>query len=214
MSMHIYAFGSVCRGDISYDSDVDLLAVVDGLDSRFDPDVYSIYSKQRLTTLWNEGNPFAWHLSCEAVLLHSADGRNFLSDLGTPAPYTNTAEDCTKFWNIFRDAAAALRHGTSCRVFELSVVFLAVRNIATCYSLAAGAPDFSRNSAQNLVDMPITLEHSVYSVLSRARTLSTRGRGGGLTEREISRAIDCLDTIDSWMSTLVRKAAAGVRVSV
>ena len=48
MNVHIYAFGSVCRGDLSIGSDVDLLALVSGLDARFDPDMFSIYSYKRI----------------------------------------------------------------------------------------------------------------------------------------------------------------------
>lgn len=66
--MHIYVFGSTCRGDILPSSDVDLLAIVDGYDSRFDPNIYSIYSYQRIKEIWDEGNPFAWHLSLESRL--------------------------------------------------------------------------------------------------------------------------------------------------
>lgn len=71
--MHIYAFGSISRGDIQADSDVDLLAIVDGFDSRFSSDTYSIYSYSRLRDLWLEGNPFAWHLSLESKLVFSSN---------------------------------------------------------------------------------------------------------------------------------------------
>lgn len=64
--MHIYAFGSICRGDVSPASDVDLLAIVDGYDERFSLDDYSIYSYDRIWEIWNEGNPFAWHLALES----------------------------------------------------------------------------------------------------------------------------------------------------
>ena len=57
--MHIYAFGSVCRGDVLPSSDIDLLAITEGHDSRFDPNNYSIYSYNRIKELWQEGNPFA-----------------------------------------------------------------------------------------------------------------------------------------------------------
>jgi predicted nucleotidyltransferase len=67
--MHIYAFGSLCRGEVSRNSDVDLLALVDGFDERFNPEIYSIYSYRRIEELWREGNPFAWHLSLESRLV-------------------------------------------------------------------------------------------------------------------------------------------------
>ena len=67
--MHVYAFGSICRGDVSLTSDIDLLAVVDGYDPRFDPNVFSIYSYNRIEELWAEGNPFAWHLAKESKVV-------------------------------------------------------------------------------------------------------------------------------------------------
>ena len=36
--MHIYVFGSLCRGEVDTASDVDLLAVTDGFDKRLNPD--------------------------------------------------------------------------------------------------------------------------------------------------------------------------------
>ena len=61
--MHIYAFGSLCRGEVDFGSDVDLLSIIEGPDSRFDPDVFAKYSYDRIRSLWKEGNPFAWHLA-------------------------------------------------------------------------------------------------------------------------------------------------------
>ncbi|WP_424545407.1 nucleotidyltransferase domain-containing protein [Serratia marcescens] len=55
--MHVYAFGSLCRGEMSKYSDIDLLALVNDKDDRFDSDIYSIYSYERLDELWKEGNP-------------------------------------------------------------------------------------------------------------------------------------------------------------
>ena len=95
--MHIYAFGSVCRGEIDYGSDVDLLAIVDDHDGMFDPNIFSIYSYKRIKELWKEGNPFAWHLAKEARLLYSIDYDNFIESLGNPNRYDRTKADCEKF---------------------------------------------------------------------------------------------------------------------
>ena len=48
MTVHIYAFGSVCRGEIDFGSDVDLLACVSNSDCAIDPRKYSIYRHERL----------------------------------------------------------------------------------------------------------------------------------------------------------------------
>ena len=133
--MHIYAFGSVCRGDISPGSDIDLLAIVEGYDSRFDPDIYSIYSYKRIREIWKEGNPFAWHLSLEARILFSSDRSDFLSSLGSPALYRNCVRDCDKFFSLFREARISLEKNSTSKVFDLSMIFLSIRNIATCFSL-------------------------------------------------------------------------------
>src|SRR6266404_1037927 len=105
--MHIYAFGSVVRGDISRGSDVDLLAVVEGQDSRFDPSMFSVYSYDRLKTLWTEGNPFSWHLSLESKLLYSTDESDFFNELGRPRRYQNCVGDCEKFFALFSDAQSS-----------------------------------------------------------------------------------------------------------
>ena len=70
--MHIYAFGSLCRGEIDIDSDVDLLAIVGGPDRRFNSDTYSVYSYKRIAELWAEGNPFAWHLTYESRMVYAS----------------------------------------------------------------------------------------------------------------------------------------------
>ena len=74
--MHIYAFGSVCRGEIDIDSDIDLLAIVDRDDSRFNTDIYSIYSCKEIAELWAKGNPFAWHLATESRMIYASDKIN------------------------------------------------------------------------------------------------------------------------------------------
>ena len=99
--MHIYAFGSICRGDISVDSDVDLLALVEGRDSRLDPEKFSIYSYARMLELWEAGNAFAWHLSLESRLIYAADGTDFLRSLGSPSRYSGAVADCLKFRDVY-----------------------------------------------------------------------------------------------------------------
>lgn len=210
---HIYAFGSVCRGEISLSSDVDMLAIVDGNDPRFDPNVYSIYSYRRLMELWEEGNPFAWHLSLEAKLLYSADKSDFIQKLGRPSPYLSCLKDCTKFYSIFKDARTFIERRSPSMVFDLSTVFLCVRNIATCFSLGmTTSPNFSRHSALQLGSLSIPISSSEYQVFERARVLSTRGYGLNLSEEEVGVAFRCLGEIGNWMEMLVRKVESYERI--
>ena len=207
--MHIYAFGSICRGDISVDSDVDLLALVEGRDPRLDPDKFSIYSYKRMSELWASGNAFAWHLALESKLIYSEDGGDFLRGLGTPAKYVGAAEDCRRFREIFESALLSVQEGTPSLVFELSTIFLAIRNIATCYSLAMlRCPTFGRDSARKLGPRSISISDTLYSTLMRARLLSTRGLGDDIGEVDTSNLVGELEGCRLWMNELCGETAA------
>jgi len=211
--MHIYAFGSIVRGDITTGSDVDLLSLVEGHDHRFDPGTFSIYSYQRAKELWQEGNPFAWHLALESRLLYASDGCDFLRNLGKPTDYRTCVRDCEKFLALFQEAITSLSSGSSTVVFDLSTVFLSIRNFATCYSLGMdGSPNFSRGSALALGrdSIPISLE--AYRILERARILSTRGAGGNIRRHEIGSAVSEFDKVKHWMETLLIRAQDHGRV--
>ena len=172
--MHIYAFGSICRGDIEPDSDIDLLAIVEGHDTRFDPEKYSIYSYARIEQMWSNGNPFAWHLALESRLLFASNNLDFLTSLGEPARYSGYVSDCEKFLSVFLEARSSLLEGSTSRVFDLSSVFLGIRNIATCFALGVlQQPDFSRHSARRLPgDFRIPVSQACYRILERSRILS------------------------------------------
>ena len=200
---HIYAFGSVCRGEVTPESDVDLLAVTQGIDQRFDSNLYSVYSYARVAEIWNEGSPFAWHLYLEAKLLHSPDNSDYILELGEPAAYRWAAQDCQKFFDLFEGSAKSLRAGTNSPVFELSTIFLAVRNFATCYSLGAGLPDFSRHSALRLGVSSLIVSGDVFEILERARLLCTRGTGEMISLEEAASVASSLGEIEDWMRLLL-----------
>jgi len=201
--MHVYAFGSICRGDISVESDIDLLALVKGRDARLDPDKFSIYSYDRIGELWKSGNAFAWHLALESKLIFSEDGNDFISNLGVPSKYEHARSDCKRFQDIFDSAFSSIREGTPSIIFELSTIFLAIRNIATCYSLVKlPDPTFGRDSARRLGDKSISLSDNAYSTLMRARILSTRGIGDDISSIDIHKLMDELVVCRHWMNSL------------
>jgi hypothetical protein len=207
--MHIYAFGSVCRGEIDRQSDIDLLAVVDSLEPRFDPAIFSIYSYRRLRELWAEGNPFAWHLALESRLLFASNELDFIQNLGLPARYARALADCHKFRALFHDAVRGFAASRGSRVFELSTIFLAVRNIATCFSLGkCAAPVFGRDSAHSLGSHSLSMEPVAYDLLVRARVLSTRGSGLALSNEDFAMAEITFPLISDWMDGLVSEASA------
>lgn len=203
--MHIYAFGSVCRGEVDLGSDIDLLAIVNGYDDRFDPNLYSIYTLPRLKAIWQQGNPFAWHLFLESKLLFSEDKKDVLNELGLPGKYKNTANDCAKFYNIFSKSVDSIRETNDSIVFDLSTIFLSIRNFSTCYSLGmTNSPDFSRNSARRLGSNSISISCHSYQIYERSRILCTRGFGEYLSLSEISMAMKDIPIIDEWMMNLIK----------
>lgn len=205
--MHLYAFGSICRGEVELASDVDLLALVDGMDARFDPMVYSIYSYKRISKLWEEGSPFAWHLWRESQLIHGDDGKDWLRERGSPAAYPSARKHCLRFYAIFSGASAALNGPTPSAVFELSTVFLAMRNFATCYSLGfLEVPDFSRRSPQRIGALSVGIPDEEFRLFERARLLCTRGSGRALDVEEVQLARGALARIELWMITLLERA--------
>lgn len=204
--MHIYVFGSLCRGEIARDSDVDLLALVDAYDDRFDPSSFSIYSYERMQELWQEGNPFAWHLSLESRLIFASDGIDFISESGRPQCYRRLAQDCLKFLTLFRNSLASLLSEKPSVVFELSTIFLSIRNFATCYSLGfLKSPCFSRDSARRLGSDSVPLTDDVFRTLERSRLLSTRGIGPNITDQERLQVVNESRNIEEWMNCLSRK---------
>lgn len=211
--MHIYAFGSVCRGDVIAGSDIDLLAIVEGFDSRFEPEAYSIYSYNRLRDLWQEGNPFAWHLSLESRLIFSSENNDFLKSLDTPSAYKNCKRDCHKFYSLFKEAKESITNGGNSRIFDLSTVFLSIRNIATCYSLEMTAkPDFSRNAALRLEQESLAITNESYDIFLRSRVLCTRGYGASISDQEFRMAISKLDEIEHGMGLLLIRVDSDERI--
>ena len=202
--MHIYAFGSICRGEIDNKSDIDLLAVVDGYDNRFDLSIYSIYSYRRLSELWQEGNPFAWHLAAEAKNIFSSNGEDFIKQLGPPAEYNTCIEDCKKFYNLYCKAVESINSDGKSMVFEMSTIFLAIRNFATCFLLGMEkVGNFSRRSALQMGEKSIQISLDTFDLLERSRILSIRGTGKMIETEKIISSLQEISSIKIWMNGLL-----------
>jgi hypothetical protein len=204
--MHIYVYGSVCRGDVVPSSDVDLLAVVEGDDPRVNPAVFSVYPHSQVTQLWERGNPFAWHLALESRLVFADDGVDVIRKLGSPGQYRDWPADSEKFCDVYIAAKKELatRRGTT--TFELSTVYLAIRNLAICFSLHVGsAPVFSRRSFEQLGADSLRLDPRSSRILEDARILSTRGLGVQASEDDVLHVRSHLPEVDRWISELQRK---------
>lgn len=203
--MHIYAFGSICRGEITKESDIDLLAISSNTESAMDESTFSSYSYEKIRKLWNYGNPFAWHLHLESSMVFSSDGSNFLRDLGTPSAYTNAHYDCVSFIDLFEQAKKSIDSGSNSKTFELSTAFIAARNFAICYSLQnRKTPSFSRYSAKQLGSDSLDISDASFKTLERARLLASRGIGTEISEKDLAHAIGELPVIRLWMDKLMK----------
>lgn len=202
MTKHFYAFGSICRGEVDCGSDVDLLACIDVPDSDLDPQKFSIYTHERISQLWQEGNPFAWHLHLESRLVYTSNGADFLGELGKPCAYQKCREDCEKFYKLFQESNDALKFSKNSAIFHLSCIFLSIRNFATCYSFKFQRPVFSRKSPL-IINPKLDISGRDFGLLVRARILSTRGLGPMLSDLEISEAMYCMPVISDWMAHLL-----------
>lgn len=205
--MYIYAFGSICRGEVDQYSDIDLLSIVDDdSNSNLNKNVFSIYTIERLSELWSYGNPFAWHLATESRLVFSSNGKDIIRSLNYPNPYKNVKMDCEKFMTLFKVSKAAVEASEISYVFELSNVFLAIRNFATCFNLGfIGKMNFSRLSAFDLGEYSLDLDMKIFLVLMKSRILCTRGIGEDISKSELRSALSSLTSIENWMQNLNSK---------
>lgn len=207
--MYIYVFGSICRGEIDEFSDVDLLAIVgsnEKINFQLDTQKFSIYKEKRMKELWKEGNPFAWHLFQESKLIHSNNNEDILRNWGKPNPYNNMESDLKKFSSLFYDSLDSIKNSEYSNTFDLSMLFLSIRNFASCYSLGAlNEFNFSRKSAINLKINKLNISNESFSILERARILSTRGSGKVITNLEKSIVLKETELISDWFQLILKK---------
>jgi hypothetical protein len=200
---NVYIFGSLVRGEIDQYSDIDLLLITDETINNIDPNKYSIYSPDRIRELYIEGNPFAWHLHYESKLVFTLD-KDFLVGLGKPSRYTNCKSDLLKFKKLFEDSIASINENEFSLVFDLAMIFLAIRNFATCYSLGNyEKPIFSRMSFEKLHDYPLVLEEEIKELLMMSRISSTRGIEYSIKNKSLSLLKINLGKIENWFNEIL-----------
>jgi len=202
----IYAFGSICRGEIDKYSDIDILVVTEASSIQEYPSNYSYYKKMTLKKLWEEGNPFAWHLYSEAKLLFSLKSKDYIKELGKPSKYKNMKKDIKYLLKIFEEAKSSIEFDFSSLTYDLSIVFLVIRNVATCYELGVNQRFcFSRDSAIEIGDNKLKIPLSDYNTLKSCRLLSTRGVGKMPTKSEFKSVIDQLPRLEKWIMLIESK---------
>ena len=203
--MYLYIFGSACRGELDKNSDIDMLSIHDDKEkiNHLDENKISIYSARKIKEIWDMGNPFAWHLHYESRLVYSSNDIDFLANLGTPSVYKEGLTDCIKFYNILEQSINSVKNYKYSLVFDLSTIFLCIRNISTCYSLHFNRPNFSRDSAILLGQNSLAIDLEIYNFLKNCRLANTRGRDILLTDAEINLVLKELESIQIWAKKLI-----------
>lgn len=200
----IYIFGSIVRGEIDQYSDTDLLIITDQKLKDIDSDKYSVYTPARIKEMYDEGNPFAWHLHYESKLIYS-EKDDYLQNLKAPNLYKNGFEDLHKFYKLFIDSLESIKEDQYSLVFDLAMIFLAIRNFATCYSLSCfDYPIFSRNSFEKLSDYPLLLDVKSKNLLMMSRISSTRGIHFDIDEMELSLFLKQINYINEWFNKILK----------
>lgn len=201
---NIYIFGSVVRGEVDQYSDVDLLLISDENMQDIDPNKYSIYTPKRIEEMYEEGNPFSWHLYYESKLVYTS-GNDFLKSLGKPSPYSNCESDLLKFKKLFDDSLASMNENEFSMIFDFSMIFLAIRNFSTCYSLGCyEKPIFSRQSFEKLTDYPLILDARIKEMLMMTRLSSTRGINYYISDEIVSLFQLEVVKIEKWFNEILK----------
>lgn len=187
--IHAAIFGSVARGSNDENSDLDVIAVVDttqGIDKHligkkiqplFEKKIgLSIYGINRISQLWREGSPFAWHLFTESIpILQYSKG--LAENLGCPSDYRSLESDIKMMSGIMDSASHRIEvcpEKSHC--YEAGLLYVAARNSAMYASkMFNGKFDFSRLAPFSIrvVSFPLSLED--YSLLIACRHAATRG---------------------------------------
>lgn len=202
----IYIFGSLVRGEIDQYSDTDLLLISDEIPKNIDPNKFSLYTPNRIKELYDEGNPFAWHLYFESKLVYSSYECDFLSQIGKPFDYRNCKNDLLKFKNLFDESITSIKENNYSLTFDLAMIFLAIRNFATCYTLGCyERPIFSRLAFEKLDDYPLILDDKIKELLMMSRISSIRGIDYNIQEEYLSLFKLDIERIDEWFNKIMRK---------
>lgn len=201
-----YVFGSVCRGEPDFGSDVDILVVEDSTARRAQhPPHWSVYSRRRLRALYSRGTLFAWHLHLEAVQLWPRGSPGFLKQIGPPRKYTGAAREAAGLVKIMQGACDELRRGTKSPVYELGLLALAARDLAMAAAPSLeGRFNFSRHApVQGRTAFPLT-KHAFDYLLAcrRASTRETDFARNLKIEAQICRQLPAFQT---WAINLQRR---------
>lgn len=207
MSAEYYIFGSLRAGEIDPDSDVDVLAIVEGSEERSNlPVTWSVYTKEAIRSHFARGTLFAWHLYSDALLIWPKQRSGFIEELGPPAEYAHGKTEIAGLISVLHEAIAALYGGANSPVFEHGLVAMCCRDIAMAASIHVnGHFEFSRFAPfrLDLVTFPLKLER--YTLALQCRRATVRGINPPILGQGNSLSHAELDGILAWADQVLDK---------
>ncbi|MBB3820777.1 putative nucleotidyltransferase [Xanthomonas arboricola] len=212
--LHAAIFGSVARSGNDERSDFDVIAIVNSINDLKKEDIkseiqhhfkhkidLSIYGKNRISQMWREGSPFAWHLFLESIPLTSYSP-GLAEELGRPADYTSPRPDIEMMSGIIISAKDRLLKGpVKARFYEAGLLYVGSRNCAMYASKEiTGSFDFSRLAPYKICQPQFPVSLDDYNDLTSCRHASTRG--GPIPEINPEKVRDNALKIVSWVEGL------------
>lgn len=197
--MWIYIFGSLSRGEIDANSDVDTLCICQPHEKLLMPKNMQNYSEIHLKEMFNSGELFAHHLYLESKLVYSSDGVDIIREIGKPATYKNWKDDFESFIDVALFAITEiLTKGQT--VFRKGLLYMSLRDIAMIYSqIKMNTPNFSKYSPYH-TDISLDVDTDEYEVLRMCRISSTRGISDEIIYKELSES--CFNNSRDWVIKL------------
>jgi hypothetical protein len=201
MNYEIYVFGSICRGESTKTSDVDVLVVSSRREKSRFPIDWSVYSPELISEYFTKGRLFAWHLHLEAKCVFCPREEPFLTKLGRPAPYSTIATDIDELEGLLKVALNELVDGTNNVIYELGIAYTAIRDIAMSASWSLlKVPCFSAD-APFCLPIASPLPYPVYQQAKLARHASSRGAKLDFDHTNTVNAITNAP-LERWVSSL------------
>ena len=203
MNHDIHVFGSVIRGEVDASSDIDILVIPEsGIAQNGYPVSWSVYSRETIAQYYSEGRLFAWHLHFESRCLYCFSGSSWLISLGEPAPYVTAEADIADLYDLLQAALRELDQQSPSFVYEVGLVYTAIRDIAMCASWSVlGVPCFSRR-APYLLPSKCPVPERIYNIAMAARHCSTRGGSPDIENTEYAARMLLLTPLESWVNEL------------
>lgn len=209
--LELWVFGSVTSGEIDAGSDLDVLAICGSEDDvTAMPSQWSIYSTQKLSSLFDRGTLFAWHLYRDAVRVWPHRGPELLKSLGEPAPYSSGPAEIRALTTIADDAFAALERQTPSPIYELGLVYLVSRDIAMAAAPAIlGDFSFSRFAPYQYTKPRFPLARAQYDYLISCRRAGTRGAPIEFSPRVVDDILGSRTPLMDWYEALYEGSLHG-----